>query len=108
VRCRLGSSYRLQLGTVGQYRTLVCAEVDAVDEEGAVVEIKSSPKVSADHQVQNMLCGVSTKIAAVDKKVRARLSEGCAELACRAWSLELASTELREVVYGIAPAHGAP
>ena len=66
----LGSSLRLQLGTVGQSRTLVCAEVDAVDDEGAVVEIKSSPKVSADHQVQNMLCGVSTKIAAVDKQTK--------------------------------------
>jgi hypothetical protein len=26
--------------------------------------------VSADHQVQNMLCGVSTKIAAVDKQTK--------------------------------------
>lgn len=85
-RYRLSSSYRLQLGTVGQSRTLVCAEVDAVDDEGAVVEIKSSPRVSADHQVQNMLCGVSTKIAAIEKLVRVRVRIGCDELSCGARS----------------------
>lgn len=69
----VGSSYRLQLGHVGELRTLVMAEVDAVDETGGVVEIKSNPKMTADLLVQNMMCGVSRRVAAIGKKVRAPL-----------------------------------
>jgi hypothetical protein len=44
---------------------LCCGEVDAVDRDGNVVEIKSNGKASttADGKVQLMLCGAGKKVS---------------------------------------------
>lgn len=67
LRCSLGSTHRLQMGTINRHNVLVSGEVDAVDDAGLVVEIKSSSSSSPDLSVQNMLCGVG-KRACVEVK----------------------------------------
>ena len=54
----------MRTGTIGPHKILCCGEVDALDSEGNVVEIKSNPKASssADGKVQLMLCGAGKKV----------------------------------------------
>eukprot|EP00242_Pyramimonas_sp_CCMP2087_P017223 CAMPEP_0198225758 /NCGR_PEP_ID=MMETSP1445-20131203/102473_1 /TAXON_ID=36898 /ORGANISM="Pyramimonas sp., Strain CCMP2087" /LENGTH=449 /DNA_ID=CAMNT_0043905383 /DNA_START=115 /DNA_END=1460 /DNA_ORIENTATION=- len=61
----LDGTYTIRTGTIGPHMLLCCGEVDAVDRDGNVVEIKSNGKASttADGKVQLMLCGAGKKVS---------------------------------------------
>uniref|UniRef100_A0A7S0RE17 Uncharacterized protein n=1 Tax=Pyramimonas obovata TaxID=1411642 RepID=A0A7S0RE17_9CHLO len=61
----LGSTHTIRTGAIGAHKVLCCGEVDAMDRDGNVVEIKSDPKASksADGKVQLMLCGAGKKVS---------------------------------------------